>query len=177
MLRLPMVCGPGDDQHRLHLFPRRMDDGRRVIPLPERVARWRWSRGYVENAADAVVLALCDERAAGRTFTMAEPQALSMAEWVRAIGVAAGWDGEVAVVPDGTALYGGTLAGLDFRHEWIVDSGRLRRELGCTEALPRPESLCRTVAWERAHPPAAPHEALFEYAAEDAALRAAGWRP
>src|SRR5262249_43504319 len=35
VLRLPMVHGPGDYQHRLHGYVRRMDDGRRVIPLDE----------------------------------------------------------------------------------------------------------------------------------------------
>jgi nucleoside-diphosphate-sugar epimerase len=174
VLRLPMVYGPGDDQHRLHLHLKRMDDGRAVIPLPVSMARWRWSRGYVENVADAIVLAVGDDRAAGRIYNVAEPEALSMAAWVRAIGTAAGWHGEVRVVPDGTPLYGGTLDGLDLRQDWVLDTTRIRRELGFREAVPRDEALRRTVGWERAHPPPSPRAALFDYAAEDAALAALG---
>src|SRR5262249_53840093 len=49
VLRLPMVYGPGDRQHRLFPYLKRMDDGRPAILLEMNQARWRWTRGYVEN--------------------------------------------------------------------------------------------------------------------------------
>lgn len=174
VLRLPMVYGPGDDQHRLHLFLKRIDDGRTRILLPAAMARWRWSRGYVENVAEAIALAVGDDRAAGRTYNVAEPEALSMAGWVRVVGQAAGWHGEVLIMPDGTPLYGGTFDALDFRQNWVVGTARLRHELGFAEAVPPDEALRRTIAWERAHPPAAVSSWLFDYAAEDAAVAALG---
>src|SRR5262249_33278795 len=65
VLRLPMVYGPGDPQHRLFPYLKRMDDRRPAILLTEGQAGWRWTRGYVENIAAAVAHAAAADRAAG----------------------------------------------------------------------------------------------------------------
>src|SRR5439155_8505957 len=57
ILRLPAVYGPGDG-HRTFPYVKRMVDGRSAILLGERLARWRWTRGYVEDVAHALVLAV-----------------------------------------------------------------------------------------------------------------------
>jgi nucleoside-diphosphate-sugar epimerase len=67
VLRLPVIYGPHDPQRRLAHYVRRMDDGRPAIALDERLARFRQSRGYVDNVAAAVVLAATADRARGRT--------------------------------------------------------------------------------------------------------------
>ena len=46
VLRLPMVYGPNDCQHRLAPYLKRMLDGRPMIPLSKGMARWRCLRGY-----------------------------------------------------------------------------------------------------------------------------------
>src|SRR5207249_1224013 len=76
VLRLPMVYGPRDDQHRLFPYLKRMDDKRPAILLDEDVAQWRWTRGYVENVAAAIALAVVDERAIGRIYNVGEPRTL-----------------------------------------------------------------------------------------------------
>ena len=53
----------------------------------------------------------------------------------------------------------------------MIDSGRIRQELGYSEALPLEEALRRTIAWERANPPAQIDPAHFDYAAEDVVLK------
>lgn len=169
ILRLPAVYGPGDFQHRVFSYLKRMDDGRRVITLPENVVAWPWTRGYVENIADAVALAVTEERAAGRVYNVGEPDALTEAEWARAIGKAAGWHGEVVSVPP-ERLPEPLRFDVDTAQAWMTDSSRIRRELGYMERIPRDEALRHTVAWERAHPPAELDPARFDYAAEDAAL-------
>ena len=58
----------------------------------------------------------------------------------------------------------------DFRQHWVVDTSRIRTELGFVEPVPRAESIRRTVEWERANPPEFP-TARFDYATEDAAAR------
>src|SRR5579884_249969 len=78
VLRLPMVYGPRDTQHRLFDYLRRMDDGRPAILLDEQAARWRWTRGYVTNVAAAIALAVTDERAAGQVYNLGEPIALTL---------------------------------------------------------------------------------------------------
>jgi hypothetical protein len=44
------------------------------------------------------VLATLDDRAAGRVYNVGEADTLTEAEWVREIGRAAGWPGEVLTV-------------------------------------------------------------------------------
>jgi nucleoside-diphosphate-sugar epimerase len=171
VLRLPAVYGPGDDQRRTFEYLKRMDDGRPVILLNEVRAGWRWSRGYVENVAAAVALAAVDERAAGRIYNVGEREACTEAEWVRRIGRAAGWAGEVLGLPEG-GLPGHLKTPYDWRHDCVGDTERIRGELAYEEPVGQEEALQRTVAWERAQPPKEVNPNDFDYAAEDAALAA-----
>jgi nucleoside-diphosphate-sugar epimerase len=165
ILRLAMVHGPGDRQHRLFKYLKRMRDGRQAILLNQRGAKWRGSRGYVENIADAIALAATDHRAAGRIYNVGEPDALSEAEWVAQIAGIVGWKGRIIEVPD-------HLIPLAYNpdHHLVADTTRIRRELGYTESVPREEALRRTIEWEYAHPPETLDPSSFDYAAEDALL-------
>jgi nucleoside-diphosphate-sugar epimerase len=169
VLRLPAVYGPGDYQHRLFDYVKRMVDGRPAILLGEEMANWRWTHGYVEDVASAITLAVTDERAAGRVYNVGEAEPPPWAEWVREVGRAAGWDGRVLAVPE-DRLPKHLDWGLNTRQHWFVDTSRIRRELGYRETVPRDEALRRTVAWERAHQPEKVDPASFDYAAEDATL-------
>ena len=172
VLRLPMVHGPRDYQHWLLPYLKRMDDGRPSIVLDEDRARMRATRGYVENVAVAIALAAADARASGRIYNVGEADPLSEAEWVRSIGQAAGWTGEVLVVPrdqlPDTLRWDG-----DARQDFVADTTPIRAELGYCESVPRTEALRQTVVWERANPPAEVPPKMFDYAGEDAVLAAA----
>ncbi|MDX9858521.1 MAG: NAD-dependent epimerase/dehydratase family protein [candidate division Zixibacteria bacterium] len=168
VLRLPMVYGPSDRQHRLFDYLKRMDDRRPFILLDERQVRARWIRGYVENVAQGIVLAVTDDRATGRVYNVGEPEALTERDWIKAIGRAAGWNGEIVGVPE-EHLPRHLKQPLDYRHHLDADSSRIRQELGYTEPIDRAEALCRTVEWERVSPPDAIKEEDFDYRAEDAA--------
>jgi nucleoside-diphosphate-sugar epimerase len=168
ILRLPAVYGPNDG-HRVFEYLKRMDDRRPAILLADGVARWRWTWGFVENVALAVALAVVDEQASGRIYNVAEPDSLPQAEWVRAIGRVAGWKGEVVVVPD-DRLPAHLRSSIDTSQDVVADTTRIRRELGFVEVIPRDEALRRTIAWERATPPAEIDPAKFDYTTEDTAL-------
>ena len=170
VLRLPMVYGPGDYQHRLFPFLKRMDDGRPAILLDEAEAGWKWTHGYVENVADAIVLAVTDERAAGRIYNVGEPVTFTMAEWVEKIGEAAGWHGRIVRIPHGR-LPEPLRWGINAEQDIVVDSSRIRQELGYAERVDIDEATSRTVAWERDHPPAHVDEKDFDYSVEDEFLR------
>lgn len=167
ILRLPAVYGPPD--HRMFPYLKRMDDRRPAILLAERQAGWRWSRGYVENVAAAITLAVTNERAAGRIYNVAEPEALPEAEWVRRIGQAAGWKGEIVTLPK-ERMPAHLKSASNWDQHWAVDTSRIRQELGYKEPVPLDEALQRAVEGERAHPPETFDPAQFDYAAEDAAL-------
>ncbi len=172
VLRLPAVYGPRDGQHRLFEHLKRMDDGRPAILLDERLAAWRWMRGYVENIAEAIALAVSDDRAAGRVYNVAEEVALSESEWARRIGEAAAWHGAIVALPR-ERLPRHLLPDLDPAQDLTFDSSRIRAELGYREPVPLDDALRRAVEWERANPPAEFDAAKFDYAAEDAALASA----
>jgi nucleoside-diphosphate-sugar epimerase len=172
VLRLPAVYGPDDPQRRLWPYLKRMDDGRTFILLAEGLAGWRWTRGYVEDVARAVVLAVLDDRAAARVYNVGEAEALTEAEWVRAIGEAAGWHGRVVALPAERLPEGvkrQQFVQFDYAQAIVTDTTRVRQELGYRETVARAEALRRAVEWQRAHPPERIDTAECDYAAEDAA--------
>jgi len=170
ILRLPMVYGPGDRMHRLFEYLKRMDDHRPVILLDDVHARWRWIRGYVENVAAAICLALADRRAAGKIYNVGEQPALAEAEWVQSIARCVGWSGKIVSLPQ-QSLPKHLQTEYNFEQHLDADTGRIRAELGYQEPISREEALIRTVEWERAHPPDKIDPADFDYAAEDAAYQ------
>jgi nucleoside-diphosphate-sugar epimerase len=169
VLRLPMVYGPGDSNHRLFPYLKRMDDGRAAILLDEGFAAWRWTRSYVENVAEAIALAVSDDRAAGQIYNVGKPQAFTEAEWVAAIGAAAGWRGHVVRAPS-DVLPPALRQSLNFDQHLETDTSRLRAELGYHETVSCDEALRRTITWERANPRQTIDPSQFDYAAEDALI-------
>lgn len=172
VLRLPMVYGPGDYQHRLFPYLKRMDDSRPAIILPGRVAKWRGLRGYVEDMGYAIALCVASEQASGRIYHVADRENITEVEWVRRIAQAAGWDGEIVIMPD-EYLPSHLKYNYDTSQDWSLDSSRIRQELGYTEPTPLDESMRRSVAWERANPSTEFDSTKFDYDAEDIALAAA----
>ncbi len=134
ILRLPAVYGPKDEQHR---FAAWLQPNARV---DVKQAKWRWTRGYSENVADAIVLAAVDDRAAGRTYNVGEPDSPTEEEWASMV---AGRHVERAENVEGTLP-------LNFAYNLVTDSSAIRRELGYVERISRKDALAVTVAWERA---------------------------
>lgn len=149
VLRLPAVYGPGDKQHRVGAYLDRMDAGDTIV-MTEAQAAWRWTRGYVENVAAAIALAVLDSRAAGRVYNVGEESALTEREWVESIGRAAGWTGKVVLAP-AEQIREGSRQAFDFRYELAIDTTRIRHVLRYREPIDRDEALRRTVEWERRH--------------------------
>ncbi len=169
ILRLPMVYGPRDLQHRLFVHLKRMDDKRPVILLDEAIAQWRWTHGYVENVAAAIALAVTDERAKGRIYNVGEPFAFTMTEWIAKIGAAAEWHGKILVMAS-ERLPESLREDINGQQDIVVDSTRIRQELGYKEPVDIDEAIQRTIAWERAHPPASINPKEFNYEAEDTVI-------
>jgi nucleoside-diphosphate-sugar epimerase len=151
IIRLPAVYGPGDRQHRLRQHLRQMDAGQSEILLDERQAGWRWTRGYVEDVAAGIALAVMHSRAAGRVYNVGEAQALTEREWIERIGDVAGWSGRVIDLPF-EQVPDDLKQPFDWRYELAIDTGRIREELGYREKRSQSEALASTIEWERAHP-------------------------
>lgn len=168
ILRLPMVYGPRDRQHRFRSFVRRMDDGRPAIPLAESMAGWRSSWAFVDDIAAAAVLATTDERAAGRVYVLSETEHPTMAEIARTLAGMIGWQGEIITVPDDEMP-----PGMNTAQHLVSDSSRIRRELGYQEVTDRETALQQTIEWERTGGPEMDPSEL-DYDREDELIRTYG---
>ncbi len=132
ILRLPAVYGPNDAQHR---FAAWLKPGAKI---DVKQAQWRWTRGYVENVADAIVLSALEDRAAGRTYNVGEPDSPTEEEWASMV---AGRRVERAENVEGTLP-------LNFQYDLVTDSSAIRHDLGYVERVSRKDALAGTIAWE-----------------------------
>jgi nucleoside-diphosphate-sugar epimerase len=161
ILRLPMVYGPGDPLHRLFPIVKRIDDRRPVILIQEDAAAWRGPRGYVENVAAGIAVAVTSPQAAGRIYNLGEPKAFSELEWTTKVCEAAGYRGRVRTIPkDRTPAH----LRVPFRTDqhWVVSTRRIREDLGFVEPVGLDFALKRSIDWERTNPPSI-HPAQFQF--------------
>jgi nucleoside-diphosphate-sugar epimerase len=172
VLRLPAVYGPGDPHLRLRPYIRRMDDHRPGILMETAYATWRWTHGYVEEVARAIVLAVKSPRAAGRVYNVGEQGTPTMMERVRRLGELAGWSGKIIALPS-RRMPAHLLAPFEPTHDLVMDTTRIRSELGFSEQLSGNEGLERTIEWERSNASQPGDPGAAEYAAEDIALSGA----
>jgi len=167
VLRLPMVIGPRDYQHRLFPFLRPMRDGRPAIILAESYAAWRSTYGYVDNVAEAIALACTAERAAGRVYNVADASP-TIRELAGLVAETVGWPGRFVVRPDET-LPAPLRPEAGLGQHLVASAERIAAELGYHPPVPLAEAVRRTVAWERDNPPDPLPETHYEV--EDEVLR------
>jgi nucleoside-diphosphate-sugar epimerase len=119
VLRLPKVYGPGGNADLTTVYGYRDWPG------------WRWTHGYVENVAAAIVLAALHPAAAGRVYNVGEAYTPTIAERLQSL-------------PPST-LPTAQSDGYDFRHDIAYDTTRIRNELGYIEPVSYEEGLKRTL--------------------------------
>ena len=118
VLRLPKVYGPGGNADLATMY------GCRAWP------HWRWTHGYVENVARAIVLAALHPKASG-IYNVGEERTPSVAERLA--------DLPRSSLPDMTMT-------MNFAQNLVYDTSRIRHELGYTDIVEYGEGLRRTVA-------------------------------
>jgi nucleoside-diphosphate-sugar epimerase len=169
ILRLGMVHGPRSYRHYPYL--KRMIDGRPGIVLAEPWARWRGTLAYSENVAAAIVLAARRSEAGG-VYNVGDPTPTLIADLVGAIAHTAGWSGRVVTVP-ADDLPEPMRPGAGLAQELILDSMRIRDELGFTERVSAATGIRRAIEWMIKNPPT-PDDPMgrldLDYSAEDAVL-------
>jgi UDP-glucose 4-epimerase len=163
VLRLPMVYGEHDGQHREEPTLRRLRAGRARIPIGP--GNWLWTRGYVGDIARGIRLAVETDAAAGEVLNLSEHRTATIRTWIEQIVAAAGMPAELVVVPESLVppdLWSTTAV----RQHLLVDSSKAEAMLGWRSSDPT-LTAARSVAWHLANPPAA-HDA--DFSADDAAL-------
>ena len=119
ILRLPKVYGAGGNA-----------DFATVYGFAEHT-EWRWTHGYVENVAAAIVLAATHPQAVGRVYNVGEQVTPTVGERLRNLPAGAGTQ---AIGKD-----------YDFRQNIVYDTSPIRIELGFKEPIGYLEGLARTL--------------------------------
>jgi nucleoside-diphosphate-sugar epimerase len=120
VLRLPKVYGRGGNGDLATMYAYREHPN------------WRWTHGYVENVAAAIVLAALSTAAANRVYTVGEVYTPTVEERLANLPPS-----DVPPAPAGR---------YDFRHSIAYDTTRIRTELGYTEPVAYDEGIRRTLS-------------------------------
>lgn len=173
VLRYTMVYGPYAYIPFEWYFVRRVLDGRRRIAL-EADGLNLTHRGYAENLATAVLLALDNPEANGRIFNVGDEQVLSVRALAATIAAALGHEFEMVSVPLAASPCANPFA---LRQNTICDLSAIR-SLGYRDTVAVVEATRRAAVWLAEHPvrPDSAEEAslgarAFDYAAEQRVIQ------
>ncbi|MEQ1888325.1 MAG: NAD-dependent epimerase/dehydratase family protein [Alphaproteobacteria bacterium] len=168
MFRYPIVYGPNSIRSLEWPVMKRVQARRRQIILPEGGLAVL-SRGYAENMAHAVLLAVDKpEASAGKIYNCADEQGLTVGQWVQMIARAMEWEFEICSLP-GSFAY----SAADFLlyhnsvYHQIMDIAAIRRDLGYRDAVPMTQAIPRTINWMLEQ---RPFSTPMDYAMEDRLL-------
>jgi len=162
-LRYPNLYGPRQLSPREWSIIRRLEDGRREIPVMDGGLTLE-SRAFVENAAHAVLLTVDQpENSAGQFYHVADELTPSDADRALAIAEAMGIDARLVNFPREAArparfwAVGRNLeymneAGPPPTHHKLLDITKLQKDLGYRDLVPFDEAIRRTVDWYRENP-------------------------
>jgi nucleoside-diphosphate-sugar epimerase len=171
LFRYPYVYGPRQVMPREWSLVRRVRDGRRTIVVMHG-GLGLTSHVFAENAAHAVLLAVDNPKvAAGKAYNCADDEQINQRQLIEIGARALGVELDVVSVPDLPSTYG-ALLGVDDRLK-LIDTNRMRTDLGYRDLVPTVEAVTRTVLWYRDNPLEYGGEYeqrrkdVFDYAAED----------
>ena len=169
--RYPMVYGPRQLDPPEWSIIRRILDGRRAVILPDGGLKLQ-SRGYAQNAAHAVLLAVDKpEVSAGKSYNVRDERVLSLQEWVTIITRTMHWNWEYVSIPYRQARTSRPYS--RHRNHVVLDITSLQNDLGYKDVVPAEDAIARTVEWYLEHLPEPGGEVerqlqdTFNYAAED----------
>lgn len=172
--RYPYIYGPNQVVPREWSVVKRALDGRRQLIVADG-GRTVESSAFVENVAHAVLLAVDHvDRSAGRVYNVADDEQLSRLQVAQVVADELGHTFEYVNLPFEVARPAWPTLTHHSSQNRVVDTSRLRTELGYRDLVAPVEALRRTVRWQAEHLPAQ-HARLvkllqdpFDYAAEDA---------
>lgn len=140
--RLPAVFGPNDYQRRIGSYVDMMKESDSVVEISETLAKFRWTWGYVENVADALIACASSTIDGHQIFNVGYPGGVSNQEVFEMTAEAVGWNGKLVTTQRDHE------SGTDLSQDWIADTSKIRNELGYTERVSMQEAIRRTVEAE-----------------------------
>lgn len=173
ILRYPTIYGPRNPHPWEWTVVRRVLDRRPWMILADD-GRGIHSRAGARNAAHALLLAVDrPEVAAGKAYNVADDELVSIRQWAELVAEAAGGMLPIRSLPGEVASPGWAVIAFSYQAtaSCVLDTTRIREDLGYRDVQPVREGLRETVAWMLAHRgqiDADPNVLdPFDYAAED----------
>lgn len=178
--RYPLVYGPKNICPAEWGIVRRVRDQRRTLILPGG-GLTIVARGYSENMAHAILLAVDDPKAsAGQVYNLCDERLQYNCEWVDKLSDILDWEFERVEMPFSFLPPGfrATPPQLLYRHHCALDISKLKQQLGYRDVVDYDEALARTARWYMENPLPPGHETEgnlgdpFDYEYEDAVIAA-----
>lgn len=152
IIRPPLVYGPGVKGNFLAMLKAL----HRGIPLPLGAIVNRRSLVYRENLVDALMLCASHPAAAGQTYLVSDGEAMSTPDLLRKLGEALNVPARLLPVPVSVLRLGGKVLGKSgamgrLLGSLVVNSGKIRRELGWAPPFSLAQGLQQTAEWFRSN--------------------------
>jgi nucleoside-diphosphate-sugar epimerase len=139
ILRFPAVLGP-NEHNRFARWTQAMLRGDSELLVQDDWADWRWTHGFADDVAEAVVLAAINAVSAGRVYNVGELHTPTMLERLAEFAAIAGWSGRIIKVPQ-SRIPESERTSYDYAHHVVYDTTRIRTELGYSEVIPREKAI------------------------------------
>ena len=174
ILRWPALYGPRDTTPREWYTVKQVLDGRKRIPIANGGLSL-FSRGYLENMAHTVVLALENDVASGQVYNAADAHALTARQIVEMIGEIMHHEWEIVSIPRDLMPTFSQSQGrpfspdpYDIEPHILMDLAKIKSQLGYRDLVPLRTAMVRTVEWLCEHQPRG--NPPFDYKALDEVL-------
>lgn len=177
ILRWPALYGPRDPTPRVWYYVRQALDKRREIAIPNGGAAL-FSRGYLQNMAHSIALALENQKAENEIYNASDETTFSARQTAQLIGEIMGHEWEIVPVPRALMPKIASTQGLpfscdpfDIEPHLLLDISKIKAELGYRDPVPARKAMENTVKWLSDNPPQKSEFAVVSYAALDEAIR------
>ncbi len=148
ILRAPLVYGPGVKGN----FMRLLQAVQRGIPLPLASIRNRRSLTFLGNLVEAIITCMTHPQAKGKTYLVCDDEHISTAELISRIAHALGkparlWPFPVDLLRLAAKLAGKSSEADKLLSSLLVDSSKIRSELGWKPSSSLDQGLAETARW------------------------------
>jgi len=176
ILRWPALYGPRDPTPRLWYYVRQALDGRKEILVANGGATL-FSRGYLQNMAYSIVLALENRKAEGEIYNASDERTLSVRQIIQMIGEIMDHEWEIVSVPRALMPKIAQTQGLpfscdpfDIEPHLLLDISKIKAQLGYRDLVSVRKAMESTVKWLCENPPQKSEFAVVSYSALDEAM-------
>lgn len=152
--RYPIVYGPRHIGAPEWSIIRRVRDGRKRVILPGG-GMALLSRGYAGNIAHGLMLAVDKpEASGGQIYNICDDRVLYNREWVRMVAALLDWQFEFVEIPFDMLPAGFRAAPTQTLFRWhrVMDTSKIRMQLGYGDPIPVEQALAETVQWYTERP-------------------------